>query len=434
MSKRKAATKTVTVFDFDETITWHHTAKRPDYYSADTNTKKGIEDYLFHGTKNIAAIATFHYDPEYVKTYIEKILGKTLTLLEDASETYEHHRISVYQVEGVTTPFLISTIPAEAYVLHLALLDKTGKNTQITDIINYLHDKHGINPSDSAIKFYDDSDNNYKHAKDLVLRYPNFQACHVTHDDTFKMDRQTVAYEGKIEDEYLKSSSSSNSDTGSESTEYEDVQDWYSGTKSAVSKTSENEESDINRFSGSDYSETRENRSFVPETSSDCGSEEKKEGEETVESAGDYLARFAPATKKIRESERSQILTRVKDVIRDYNEQNSGKKFSLFHGSRGKARANAFQIGLASVATSSMKAAILHFLKDEEMVLRGDKTNGNTYPKSFKTMLLRNFLDDDTLTAHDVSKKFTGYLNQLESSWKKELRPERTMFTSTKAM
>jgi hypothetical protein len=168
--------KIIRIFDFDQTISFHHTFHNPNAYSADNNIKSGVEKLFLHDDNNIAAIATYHNDPTYVKVYVEKLLGKTLTL--NTVEDGEHHKVSVYDVKGETTPLIISTLQPKNFGQHVAYMRQTGKNVQIMAVLNYLA-KSRVDYKASTIQFYDDSSNNFRHAPQLNGKVNTIESYHV---------------------------------------------------------------------------------------------------------------------------------------------------------------------------------------------------------------------------------------------------------------
>jgi hypothetical protein len=154
--------KVLNIFDFDETISKKHTF-RDRSLSPETNIKKDIEKYLRHDDDVISAIATYHDDPGYIKAYVEKVLGKTLTAVNVNSD--EHHVITEYSVEGHDVPFYICSLVAENFGYHHGKVKPTGKNTQILAIKSALANK-GIAKSIET-NFYDDSNHNFEMAKGL---------------------------------------------------------------------------------------------------------------------------------------------------------------------------------------------------------------------------------------------------------------------------
>ncbi|KTD51784.1 hypothetical protein Lqui_0628 [Legionella quinlivanii] len=147
----------IAVFDFDQTITRHHTFNpiaRKQFTPA-TNIKTGVMDYFKFTDKRLSAIATYHDDPEYVKSYIEYALEKPLTLAE--SFDFEHTRLSVYMAEGLPHPIVISSLQPTDFDTHLGAVMPEGKNTQILNILSYLKVFHGLNYSNTHLEFYDDT-------------------------------------------------------------------------------------------------------------------------------------------------------------------------------------------------------------------------------------------------------------------------------------
>ncbi|WP_133139167.1 hypothetical protein [Legionella genomosp. 1] len=147
----------IAVFDFDQTITRHHTfhPKARAQLKPAANIKTGILDYFKFTDKRLSAIATYHDDPEYVKRYIEYALEKPLTLAE--SFDFEHTKLSVYMADGLTHPIVISSLQPINFDTHLGAVMPEGKNTQILNILSYLKVFHGLNYSNTHLEFYDDT-------------------------------------------------------------------------------------------------------------------------------------------------------------------------------------------------------------------------------------------------------------------------------------
>ena len=149
------------IFDFDQTITKNHTFIHQDEYNPDNNLKDDIRDYFIHnGTDTISAIATYHNNTDYVKTYIEKILNTELELMGE--KLYQYHKNTRFSVPNCDTPLIISTIRDDnSYNNSIGELLLTGKNTQILSILYEL--KQPMRDT----TFYDDSLRNIQHALQL---------------------------------------------------------------------------------------------------------------------------------------------------------------------------------------------------------------------------------------------------------------------------
>lgn len=170
----------INIFDFDNTITKRHTfsyaklshAKdKPDSYQqgikhAQTNSKNNIP--IQHNEHELAAIATYHNNPDYIAGYIAAILQKSLTFKEKIIASNESKvAINVYQVEGTSKPFLISYIPHYGSDFDKAISSLEGKNTHIELLRTVLFEyKHTSSPT-VKVNFYDDSQANIHYAKEL---------------------------------------------------------------------------------------------------------------------------------------------------------------------------------------------------------------------------------------------------------------------------
>ncbi len=176
----------VSIFDFDQTLTKQHTFSwhglesylsdlspqviyREGIENAHTNMKGGVLAYLKHDVEHLSAIATYHNNPDFAAGFIAGLLGKELILSKTIySKTNPITAINYYTVDGTKAPFLISYIPAyhEHFKQRLRMLE--GKNDQIMFLRSSLLEERLIE-DDTIIDFYDDSDNNFQHAKSLPL-------------------------------------------------------------------------------------------------------------------------------------------------------------------------------------------------------------------------------------------------------------------------
>ncbi|KTD73238.1 hypothetical protein [Legionella tucsonensis] len=166
----------IRIFDFDQTITKHHTFQRPELFNSDNNIKTGIGEFFLHDKENVSVVATYHDNPEYVKSYIEKILNKKLTLQNTID--YKNDRLSVYTCANEKIPVLISTIPPENYNSSIEVLMTEGKNTQIMHILDYLKNNHDLNYKRHEIHLYEDSDSNILEAEKLTREISKI-ICHL---------------------------------------------------------------------------------------------------------------------------------------------------------------------------------------------------------------------------------------------------------------
>jgi hypothetical protein len=176
----------IRIFDFDLTITKEHTFSNRHAYTPRNNIKSKIESYFLHDEDNIAAITTFHDNTEYVKSYLETILKQKLTLINTID--FQHDKLSVYQVKGLSTPIVISTLHENNFNLHHDALVQTGKNSQIRHVLRYLKNECGIATIDHDIQFFDDSINNIFHAKLLADELGGIQTHHVTTSNPFSIN------------------------------------------------------------------------------------------------------------------------------------------------------------------------------------------------------------------------------------------------------
>ncbi|ASQ47432.1 hypothetical protein [Legionella clemsonensis] len=138
--------RTLHVFDFDETITLHHTAQNPSSYEPETNTKEGLKGHFFHNNESLFAVATFHSQPDYVLTYILPLLGKTKEdITKEEVVTGTHHQLMKVYLKDCEYPIIIGTPRLDNYKTHLIALARYGKNDLLDAIEANLppcHEKH----------------------------------------------------------------------------------------------------------------------------------------------------------------------------------------------------------------------------------------------------------------------------------------------------
>ncbi|MCC5792549.1 MAG: hypothetical protein JJT82_08095 [Legionellaceae bacterium] len=146
------------IFDFDQTITIKHTFKNR-HLTPENNLKANIDEVFKHSTDEIAAIATYHDDPEYILNYVAKILQveRATISLTGKPLRYQHANLHAYCIPGQDKPLLISALPKDDYNKHQKALNEMGKNTQIAHILLYLTEHYAIQPQDIRLQFYDDS-------------------------------------------------------------------------------------------------------------------------------------------------------------------------------------------------------------------------------------------------------------------------------------
>jgi hypothetical protein len=116
------------------------------------------------------------------------------------------------------------------------------------------------------------------------------------------------------------------------------------------------------------------------------------------------------------DSNDAEKLTRLRRVVQNATTAYTGYSesiwFSLFHrhGSTGRVRAKAFNTDFAKYNNyDEAKRELINYLLN-------DKNNGNTYPHSFRTMLLREMLKkNDKTTLQYISDNFNELLKGLSS-------------------
>lgn len=151
-------TADLNIFDFDMTLTRKHTfnnrALKPE-----SNTKEGLKSLFDKATFN--SIATFHDDPDYIISYIEKIMNVKFQKVGE-SDSLVHDKLTVYTSDELTNPIIISSVSNEFhdYEYNQRALSKTGKNTQIEHILQYLNENDYLNEGEYSVHFYDDTNDN----------------------------------------------------------------------------------------------------------------------------------------------------------------------------------------------------------------------------------------------------------------------------------
>ncbi|QRN04647.1 hypothetical protein GH742_12645 [Legionella sp. MW5194] len=168
----------IRIFDFDWTITCQHTFNRTHLHAPETNIKAGISSLFIHDKTHIAAIASYHNDPDYIKRYIEVILNTPLTLRERI-DTYEDNVLSVYTIPSMPVPLIISTVKGDDFNTRVARLKVTGKNVQIGQVLQYLETTQKIPLAEAIeVEFYDDDEKNYLEACQIA-RHFSFTAFYI---------------------------------------------------------------------------------------------------------------------------------------------------------------------------------------------------------------------------------------------------------------
>ncbi|WP_131775217.1 hypothetical protein, partial [Legionella cincinnatiensis] len=178
-----SSVKKITILDFDQTVSIQHTFSdhclenhqnqaATDIYQlgknhALQNVKMGVEAVLKHNDDELTAIATYHNNPAYIAGYISRILGKELVFQETLYSAQPTTAINVYTVAGIERPFLISYLPDLGAAFPTKISQLAGKNNQINFLTQVLNNKGQIDTNNCMINFYDDTQKNYTHAKEL---------------------------------------------------------------------------------------------------------------------------------------------------------------------------------------------------------------------------------------------------------------------------
>ncbi len=168
------------VFDFDHTITKKHTFSESGLSAlsvGEANYQHGIKHAqsniksnlpLKHNEDELSAVATYHNNPDFIAGYISVILQKKLTFKEKLVWPNEPNvSINVYQVEGISRPFLISYVPQYGKSFNSAISLLPGKNKHIELLRKVLFEDNQISSQSAKINFYDDSINNVELAQEL---------------------------------------------------------------------------------------------------------------------------------------------------------------------------------------------------------------------------------------------------------------------------
>nr|HAT8714135.1 hypothetical protein [Legionella jordanis] len=192
---------TVHLFDFDQTLTVHHTfkhterslfpnASEADMYQMgkeefDRNRKPGAESFFIHNDQQASAIATFHNNPSMVAGFLSRMLGdKELTPVN--TQVSGPYAVTTYQVKGSNTPVLVSWInasSAEEFNGTIATLQQQNihKNGQLSFLHQCMSNQNIIQPT-TDIHYFDDSQANIIAAESLPFRVQRHQ---VSYDPTF---------------------------------------------------------------------------------------------------------------------------------------------------------------------------------------------------------------------------------------------------------
>ena len=174
----------VTIFDFDETLTATHTflihtlENTSNPYDdmqmaigaadAKQNIKDGVGNFFKHDKDHLSMIATYHNNPSFIAGFISEIFKKKLTYIETLDPGVPGTAIDRYGVEGVETSFFISYIAegGASFTNTMRRLYLRGKNDQIESLRRTLL-AEGLIEDNTLIHYYDDTPNNFEHAKQL---------------------------------------------------------------------------------------------------------------------------------------------------------------------------------------------------------------------------------------------------------------------------
>ncbi len=174
----------ITIFDFDQTLTGTHTFSTHTLENtsnpfddtqmaigaadAKQNIKKGVEEFFKHDENHLSMIATYHNNPSFIAGFISAIFKKKLTYIETLDAGVSGTAIDRYGVDGVETSFFISYITGggASFTSTMERLYQHGKNDQIESLRRILLDE-GLIEGNTLIHYYDDTSNNFVHAKQL---------------------------------------------------------------------------------------------------------------------------------------------------------------------------------------------------------------------------------------------------------------------------
>ncbi|WP_347252075.1 hypothetical protein [Legionella sp.] len=145
------------IWDFDQTITIHHTAGNQEIYEPKTNTKSGLDGKVTHNNKRFCAVATFHKDPGYVLSYFLPLFKLNEADIETEKTevlSFEHHQLTKIYFRDRSQPFIIATPLLENYEFHVKALFLEGKNEILKSLCTAL-------PPCAEYHYYDDSEKCY---------------------------------------------------------------------------------------------------------------------------------------------------------------------------------------------------------------------------------------------------------------------------------
>lgn len=121
---------------------------------------------------------------------------------------------------------------------------------------------------------------------------------------------------------------------------------------------------------------------------------------------------LVPFDDEAHQKEFNQLIRIVNRTVLDYCNHSEGIIFSIFHhhGNAGRARARHFNVQFSSAEDlEDAKKVLIDFLED--------RTNGNTHPHSFRTMLLKELLhatEPKKKSLENISKNYANLLEKFQ--------------------
>lgn len=148
----------IKIFDFDLTLTKRHTFSKKSRYSAQSNIKNGLSEFIAHNDDTIIAIATFHSDVNYVLSYLLHILhkGDSNRIIGIEEIPFDKYHLAKFYFKDIKHPIIISYVPEHMPDDYR----KDGKNNMLLSVVKQL-------PKAQAYHFYDDDPENIRLANEL---------------------------------------------------------------------------------------------------------------------------------------------------------------------------------------------------------------------------------------------------------------------------
>lgn len=199
----KVVYETVSIFDFDQTITKNHTFpknRKEEHTNQDSyglglangrtlgkdngqeNIKEGLFKFFKYDDLHMSVIASHHNNPAFIAGTIAALLETELVKVEPNGTILSGDRIAshavaidIYTIKGTNKEFLISYIPEENDVFSERIANIQRKNRQIHFLQNVLLQRGQITPN-TVINFYDDDEANCNMA---MKHLPSIYSFHI---------------------------------------------------------------------------------------------------------------------------------------------------------------------------------------------------------------------------------------------------------------